>query len=115
MVALFGYFFVLPCLFNNLICIVVLLKIFFWCSGLDEACHEEIARQGTIAVFVCERTKHMVQNKGGQTSLSFFCMHLNDYTLVNNEIFGNSCRGFVLNSLTDSSRCSRQEICLRVF
>ena len=71
--------------------------IFFWCSGLEEARHEEIACQGTIAVFVCERTKHMVQNNGRQSALSFFFMYLNDYTLVDNELFGNSCWGFVLN------------------
>ena len=54
------YFFVLPCLFDNVICVAVLLKILFWCSCLEEARHREIGYQGTIVVFVCERTKHMV-------------------------------------------------------
>ena len=76
------YSFVLPCLFNDLICVAALLKILFWCSCLEEARHEDIARQRTIVVFVCERTKHVVHNKGGQSALSFFCMHLNYCTLV---------------------------------
>ena len=30
-------------------------------------------------------TKHVVKDKGGQSALSFFCMHLDSDTVVNNE------------------------------
>ena len=42
-------------------------------------------------------------------------MQFIDFTLVDNELFGDSCWGFVLISLILSSHCSQPEIFLRVF